>query len=96
MTIEKQNEFLLSLVTLLCSELCAHVAFQKWAKLLVEGEDVDVDGILAQCRRDPALQSHVDATLRDLSAKLYESAQSSPDQAFRQFLERWNPKGSVN
>jgi hypothetical protein len=94
MTLEKQNEFLLSLVNRLYVELGAYVSFLEWVKLLAEGEDID--GILAKCRRDPALQIHVDATLRDLSAKLIQSDQFEPDRAYREFLERWIPKGRVN
>jgi Integrase core domain len=47
-------------------------------------------------RRDPALRSHVDATLRDLSAKLAGTDDFDPDRAYREFLERWTPRGKVN
>jgi hypothetical protein len=94
MTLEKQNEFLLSLVDRLYLELGAYVAFLEWVKLLAEGEDVEA--ILTQCRLDSALRSHVDATLQNLSAKLIQSEQLAPDRAYREFLERWTPKGKPN
>lgn len=91
---EKQNEFLLSLLNRLYFELGAYVSFFEWVRLVSEGEDID--GILSQCRLDPALRSHVDATLLELSAKLTGTDELDPDQAYREFLERWTPKGKVN
>jgi hypothetical protein len=94
MDIEKQNEFLLSLVNLLLADLGANLAFLEWVKMVSRGEDVE--GVLAQCRRDPVVQPAVDAYLQWLAAKLNQSAQLDPAQAYREFLRQWTELGKAN
>jgi hypothetical protein len=94
MDIQKQNQFLLNLVNLLLADLGAHLAFLEWVKMVSRGEDVE--GILAQSRRDPAVQPHVDAYLQWLSVKLSQSAQLDPAQAYREFLRQWTSLGEMN
>ena len=94
MEIEKQNEFLLSLVSLLLADLGAHLGFLEWVKMVSQGQDID--GILAQCRRDPAIQPPVDAYRQWLVVKLSQSAPLDPAQAYREFLRQWTDLGKAN
>jgi hypothetical protein len=94
MDAEKQNELLLSLVGLLLADLGAHLAFLDWVKMVSKGEDIE--GILAQCRRDPVVQPQVDVYLQWLSARLAQSDQFDSGQAYREFLRRWTELGKAN
>ena len=94
MDIQKQNEFLLNLVSLLLADLGAHLGFLEWVKMVSRGENVE--GILAQSRLDPAVQPNVDAYLQWLAVKLTQSAQRDPAQAYREFLRRWTDLGKAN
>jgi len=92
--VQKQNEFLLSLLNLLLADLGAHIGFFEWVKMVSQRENVE--GILAQSRNDPAVQPAVDAYLLWLSVKLTESAQLDPAQAYREFLRQWTELGKMN
>lgn len=94
MTIEKQNEFLLSLVNLLLVDVGGNLAFLDWVKMVSSGEDVE--GILDQCRCDPVVQPQVDAYLQWLTATLTQSGKLDPGQAYREFLRQWTELGSMN
>jgi hypothetical protein len=94
MNLEKQNEFLLSLVSLLLADLGAHLGFLEWVKMVSRGENVE--GILDQSRRDPVVRPAVDAYLQWLSVKLNQSDQLDPGQAYREFLRRWTDLGKAN
>jgi hypothetical protein len=62
MNIEKQNQFLLSLVDRLLVDLWAHLSFVLWVKILVPQEDIY--GIRDQARVDPELRKYVDGFLQ--------------------------------
>lgn len=94
MDIEKQNEFLLSLASLLLADLGAHLAFFEWVKMVSQGENVE--GVFDQSRHDPAIQPAVDAYRQWLAVTLSQSAQLEPDQAYREFLRRWTDLGKAN
>jgi hypothetical protein len=94
MDIEKQNEFLLSLVNLLLADLGAHLGFLEWVKMVSQGQDIE--GVLAQCRRDPAVKPAVDAYLQWLAVSLAQSVQLDPGLAYREFLRQWTELGKAN
>jgi hypothetical protein len=94
MTIEKQNEFLLSLVNRLFLDLGAHLSFVLWVKILVPSENID--GVRDQARLDSELKAYVDAYMQGLSTTLRESVQSDPDRVYREFLRQWTPQAKVN
>jgi len=94
MNVEKQNEFLLSLVSLLLADMGGDLAFLEWVKMVSQGQDID--GILAQCRRDPVVLPMVDAYRQWLAVSLAQSAQLDPGQAYREFLRQWTELGKAN
>lgn len=94
MDLEKQNEFLLSLVNRLFVDLGAHLSFVLWVKMLVPGEDID--GVRDQARIDPGLLAYVDAYMQGLAVSLSESDQLEPDRVYREFLRQWTPQANVN
>jgi len=94
MDVQKQRDFLLSLVNLLLADLGANLAFLEWVKMVSQGENIE--GILAQCRRDPVVQPKVDAYLQWLAVSLAQSAQLDPAQAYREFLRQWTDLGNAN
>jgi hypothetical protein len=94
MNIEKQNEFLLSLVSLLLADVGAHLGFLEWVKMVSKGENVE--GVLAQCHRDPAVKPAVDVYLQWLAVQLAQSAPLAPDRAYREFLRQWTELGKAN
>lgn len=94
MTLEKQNEFLLSLLNLFLTDLGAHLGFLDWVKTVAKGQDIE--GILEQCQRDPAVKPEVTAYLQWLAVLLAESSPLEPNQAYREFLRRWTELGTAN
>jgi hypothetical protein len=94
MDIQKQNEFLLSLVSLLLADLGGDLAFLEWVKMVSQGRDID--GVLAQCRRDPVVKPAVDAYLQWLAVQLAQSVQLDPGLAYREFLRQWTELGKAN
>ena len=94
MDIEKQNEFLLSLVDRLLVDLGAHLSFVLWVKMVVPQEDIF--GVRDQARVDPDLRKYVDEFVQGLSVSLTESAQLDVDRIYREFLRQWTPQANVN
>jgi len=91
---ESQMDYLFNLLALFLADLGAHLAFLDWVKIVVPGENIE--GIFAQCRRDPVVKPEVDAYLRWLSLMLAESSRLDPAQAYREFMRRWTDLGKAN
>lgn len=88
MNIEKQNEFLLSLVNRLYLEVGAYRVLGEIARnSLGSGK---VDSILADARSDSMLRSRVDSSCLILSAGLPLADEEDADRLMTQFLAQSN------
>jgi len=88
MNIEKQNEFLLSLVNRLYLEVGAHKVLAEMAKNRMGSREVD--SILAEARSDSALRSHTESACEILAAALPLVEDSQADRMLAGFLSRLN------
>ena len=91
MNIREQNDYLFNLMQRLYLELGVYIVFTEFVKSLVG--DRDVDQILGQCRRDPALESFVVSYCEVFQAALPVSEKLDPDQAMREFVLQCQTKG---
>jgi hypothetical protein len=94
MDTQMRKDFLFHLMGRLFVDLGAHLSYGEWVKLIAAGEDLE--GILAQCRLNPALKPQLDIYMQELAALAAASDKLDLDLAHRKFLEQWSPKGQIN
>ena len=88
MDIQKQNEFLLSLLNRLFLELVAYRVLVDSVKSAAGGPQIEA--ALQRSRLDPVTRSQVDSYCQILAAGLPLAAHESADRVLSQFLGQWN------